>query len=196
VEDVAASVDLAARALGLAVVAVAGVIALTHWGVRRGRIPAFGTWSKTVRRLSDPVLRPIERNLVRRGGNPQDATLWLFAGAVVLGLLVVSGIRWLVGAIYGLGALGAASPRIWIATAIGWAFTVLIAALFVRVIAGFLGASPFSRWMRAVGSLTEWLLGPIRRIVPPVGMIDLSPLVAYLVLIFARAVVLRLVAGA
>ena len=36
------------------------------------------------------------------------------------------------------------------------------------------------------------LIDPIRRLVPPVGMIDLSPMVAWLVLWIARGVVLRM----
>jgi YggT family protein len=36
--------------------------------------------------------------------------------------------------------------------------------------------------MRPFYALTDWLIEPIRRIVPPVGMFDLSPLVALIVL--------------
>ena len=34
--------------------------------------------------------------------------------------------------------------------------------------------------------LTDWLIEPIRRILPPVGMIDFSPLVAWLLLSLVR----------
>ena len=47
-------------------------------------------------------------------------------------------------------------------------------ALFVRVIASWLGISPYSAWMRPVMILTDWLIEPIRRILPPMGMIDFS----------------------
>jgi uncharacterized protein YggT (Ycf19 family) len=39
-------------------------------------------------------------------------------------------------------------------------------------------------------ALTDWIVDPIRRILPPLGMIDLSPLVAYFAL-----VALHLIAG-
>ena len=68
----------------------------------------------------------------------------------------------------------------------------LMAAILVRVIASWVGISPYSRWMRPVMALTDWLIDPIRRLMPPVGMIDLSPMVAWLVLWIARGVVLRL----
>ena len=40
--------------------------------------------------------------------------------------------------------------------------------------------------------LTNWLIDPIRRLMPPVGMIDLSPMVAWLLLWIARGVILRM----
>jgi YggT family protein len=44
--------------------------------------------------------------------------------------------------------------------------------------------------MRPVMALTNWLIEPIRRLLPPFGMFDLSPLVAYLVLLVARGMLL------
>jgi len=63
-------------------------------------------------------------------------------------------------------------------------------ALFIRVIASWLGVSPYSRPMRIIHGLTDWLLGPLRRVIPPFGMFDLTPLVAYLMLWLARSLVL------
>jgi YggT family protein len=76
--------------------------------------------------------------------------------------------------------------------AVGALFSLLMAAILVRVIASWFGISPYSRWMRPVMALTDWLIDPIRRLMPPVGMIDLSPMVAWLVLWIARGVVLRM----
>ena len=38
--------------------------------------------------------------------------------------------------------------------------------------------------------LTDWIIEPIRRILPPFGMIDFSPLVAWLVLTLVRGFVM------
>jgi len=186
---VAGYADLAARALALGLVAVAGVIAATHWAVRRRALQPFGSWPRTVRSLSDPMLRPIERRLVRAGGNPQDATYWLLGLAVVVGLLLITAVRWLFGLIQTLVGLGDARPGIWMGLVIGWAFTIVTAALFIRVIASWIGVSPYNRWMRAVHWLTDWLIVPIRRLLPARGLIDWSPLVAYLVLLLLRQLV-------
>jgi YggT family protein len=46
--------------------------------------------------------------------------------------------------------------------------------------------------MRPVMALTNWIVVPIRRILPPLGMVDFSPLVAWLVLSLLRSFVLSL----
>jgi YggT family protein len=46
--------------------------------------------------------------------------------------------------------------------------------------------------MRPVYALTNWLIDPIRRILPPVGIFDFSPMVAWLVLYVVRGFVLGL----
>jgi YggT family protein len=65
---------------------------------------------------------------------------------------------------------------------VGWTFAVLKIALFVRVISSWFRTSPYSPWIRWSFTLTEWLLRPLRQVVPAVGMIDITPIVAYFVL--------------
>ena len=62
-------------------------------------------------------------------------------------------------------------------------------ALIVRVIASWFGASPYRKWMRPVALLTDWILEPLRRVLPPFGPLDLSPLVAYFILWIAERVI-------
>ena len=189
---IAGALDSLVRYVVVAALAYAAVVALTHWAVRRRTIGPFGAWPRFVRRISDPVLLPLERRIVRMGGSPQDAPLWLLGGVIVAGLILVSLVRWLLGMAFGLAGLAGAGPRVWAQVAVGGLFSLLMAAILVRVIASWVGISPYSRWMRPVMVLTDWLIDPIRRLMPPVGMIDLSPMVAWLVLWIARGVVLRM----
>lgn len=189
---IAGALDSLVRYVVVAALAYAAVVALTHWAVRRHTIGPFGAWPRLVRRMSDPVLLPLERRIVRLGGSPQDAPLWLLGGVIVAGLILVSLVRWLLGMALGLASLAGAGPRIWAQVAVGGLFSLLMAAILVRVIASWFGISPYSRWMRPVMTLTDWLVDPIRRLMPPVGMFDLSPMVAWLLLWIARGVVLRL----
>ena len=189
---IAGALDTAVRWIVVAALAYATVVALTHWAVRRRTIGPFGAWPRFVRRISDPILLPLERRVVRLGGNPQDSPLWLLGGVIVVGLILVSLVRWLTGMVFSLTALAGAGPRVWLQIAVGALFSLLMAAILVRVIASWIGISPYARWMRPVMALTDWLIDPIRRLMPPTGMIDLSPMVAWLVLWIARGVVLRL----
>lgn len=189
---IASALDTVVRYVVVAALAYAAIVALTHWAVRRRTIGPFGAWPRFVRRISDPILLPLERRVIRLGGSPQDAPLWLLGGVIVVGLILVSLVRWLVGMAFGMATLAGAGPRAWLQVAIGALFSLLMAAILVRVIASWFGISPYSRWMRPVMVLTDWLIDPIRRLMPPVGMIDLSPMVAWLLLWIARGVVLRM----
>jgi YggT family protein len=75
-------------------------------------------------------------------------------------------------------------------------FTVFIIVIFIRILLSFLPMAPRSRWSRALYDFfhqsTEWFLGFFRRLIPPLGMFDLSPIVALLVLYIFRELVLTL----
>jgi YggT family protein len=184
------TLDTLARGIVVAALLYASVVALTHWAVRRRKIGPFGAWPRLVRRVSDPVVLPLERRVIRFGGNPQDAPLWLVGIVILGGLLLLSLVNWLLGMAGAVGALATASPRDWIRILVGWAFTLVMTALFVRVIASWFGVSEYRPWMRPLVFMTDWVIRPIRRILPPTGMIDFSPMVAWLVLLVARNLVL------
>ena len=171
--------------------AAAGVVALTNWAVVRGYLQPFGAWPRFIRGASDPLLKPIERKLLGRGGNPQSAPWWLFAIVLLGGLALLELSRWLVGMFFNLSYLGQAGPAAILRQLVNWTFQLLIIAIFIRVIASWLGGFRYSKWLRPVYLLTDWLVIPIQRRMPPFGMLDLSPIVAYLVLMVARWAVLQ-----
>jgi YggT family protein len=187
-----ATLDLAARTLVVAALVYASLVALTHWAVRRHRITPFGAWPRFIRRASDPVLLRLERRIIRAGGSPQDAPFWLVGVVIAGGLLLLTLVHWLAGFAATLGILAESGPRAWIRFLVGGLFTVLMIALVVRVISSWFGVSPYRPLMRPVMALTNWIVVPIRRILPPLGMVDFSPLVAWLVLSLLRSFVLSL----
>jgi YggT family protein len=73
-----------------------------------------------------------------------------------------------------------------------WTFTILKAAIVVRVISSWLPISPYSPWVRWSYALSEPILAPFRRIIPTLGGLDLSPIVAYIVLQLLEGLLLRL----
>jgi len=183
--------DTIARGVVVVVFLYAVLVATTQWAIRRRRLTPFGAWPRFVRRISEPVLLPLERRIIRAGGSPNDAPLWLLGIAIVSGLLLITLVRWLIGAVYEVGVLTQAPPRIWLIEAVSWLFRILMIALLVRVIASWLGVSPYSKWIRPFAVLTDWLLEPLRRVLPPMGPLDLSPMVAYFLLWIAQQALVR-----
>lgn len=75
-------------------------------------------------------------------------------------------------------------------------FTVFILLIFVRILLSFAPRPPITGVWRAlwdfVHQSTDWFLNIFRRIIPPLGMFDLSPIVAIIVLYIVRDLVLTL----
>ncbi len=185
--------DTAVRTLVIVALAYASVVALTHWAVRTRRINPFGAWPRSVRKISDPVLLRLEKRIIAAGGSPQNAPLWLLGLVIAAGLILVSLTNWLIGILAGLSAAVNGGPRVWLRLGVSAVFTILMAAILIRVIASWLGIGPYRSWMRPVVALTSWLIDPIRRILPPMGMFDFSPMVAWLVLYVVRGFVLGMI---
>ena len=185
--------DTAVRTLVIVGLAYASVVALTHWAVRTRRINPFGAWPRSVRKISDPVLLRLEKRIIAAGGSPQNAPLWLLGLVIAAGLILVSLTNWLIGILAGLSAAVNGGPRVWLRLGVSAVFTILMAAILIRVIASWLGIGPYRSWMRPVVALTSWLIDPIRRILPPMGMFDFSPMVAWLVLYVVRGFVLGMI---
>ena len=186
------ALDFAVRIIVLLALAFAATVALTHWAVRSRRINPFGVWPRLVRRVSDPVLLPLERRVISAGGSPQNAPLWLLGLVIGGGLLLLSLTQWLIGTAAGLVLLAQGGVRVWIQVLMSAVFTILMTAILIRVIGSWLGIGPYRKWMRPVYALTNWLIDPIRRILPPVGIFDFSPMVAWLILFVVRGFVLGL----
>ena len=183
---------LAARVVAGGIFFLALLVALTHWAVRAGKLQPFGAWPRFVRGWSDGLLRPLEQRIVKSGGNPQDASFWLVGIAVALGLGLIALVQWILEMVLQVMSMSDASPRYLLVVAVHYLFRILIAALFIRVIASWLNVSPYNRFMRIVYGLTSWLIDPIRRLLPAMGSLDFSPLVAYFLLYLAEGAVMGL----
>ena len=81
-------------------------------------------------------------------------------------------------------------PRGTVMMIVELAYRILFVALIVRIVATWFGMFRYSKWIRPFYLITDWIVQPLRRIVPPLGAIDLSPLVAMIVLNIARQILL------
>jgi len=174
---------------------LAAIVALGSWLVRTRRLSPFGALGRTLRSVTDPIVRPVERRLVRMGGNPTHAGGWLVVITAVAGIVLLSLAGWLVGTFQTAGAAASGGWRGTFRLIVDLAYRILLAALIVRVIAAWFGMFRYSRWVRPTYILTDWIVEPIRRVVPPLGAVDLSPLVAMMVLSILRQILLSMLRG-
>jgi YggT family protein len=69
-------------------------------------------------------------------------------------------------------------------TAVNVAFRVYVMLLIVRILLSWIPHNPYQPVIRFIYEVTEPYLAIFRRIIPPFGAVDLSPIVAFLVLDF------------
>ena len=161
------------------VAAALAVVFLLDWLARTRRISPFNPIARFFRSTVDPLLAPIERQVVRAGGLPTSAPWWALAAAVIGGILLITLLDLVRGWLVQLAFAAERGTGAVIVVAIVWALGIVQIALILRVIASWFRISEFRWWMRWAIRLTDPILRPLRRVVPQLGMIDITPLVAY-----------------
>lgn len=163
-------------------------IALVDWLARTRRISPFGPVPRFFRRFIDPLMAPVERRVVRSGGQPSAAPWWTLVFVVVGGILLVAVLNYL-GTMLVEFSYGVSSPARFGMLLVSWTLTLLRIALIVRVVSSWIQISPYSRWVRWSYPLTEWMLAPLRRVIPAFGPVDVTPIVAYLLLVLLASAI-------
>jgi YggT family protein len=157
---------------------VVAVICAFDWAVRTRRINPFNRVSRFFRGTVDPLMAPVERVIVRAGGVPSTAPWWALVAFAVFGIALISLLEFLGGVFYQI-AVVSGQPSQAPMLLLSWAFAFLKLALIVRVLSSWFPVSPYSKWVRWSYVLTDWLINPLRRVIPLLGMIDVTPIVAW-----------------
>lgn len=161
---------------------IIAVVAAVDWLVRTRKISPFGPLARFFRQHIDPLLEPVERRVIRAGGTPANAPWWALAGIVVLGIVLLALLDFVGGLVADVMVGVSEGPGGLVRLLIFWTFTVLRIAILVRVIASWLPMGLYSPWIRWSFTLTEPILRPLRRVIPPFRQIDLTPLIAFFAL--------------
>jgi len=181
----------------IAVILTVIVLTLLRFIANQADLNPFGWSSLTIRRLTDPFIMPVRRALVGLGVEAKYAPLVTILLAVLLGWfslqLVSSMANTLAGILTSLREHA-------IVPVIGYVLYGLISfyilLIFIRIVFSWGMVSYTNRVMRLLVNATEPLLGPLRRIVPPLGTFDISPLVAFIILwLFQAAIAGTLLRG-
>jgi YggT family protein len=176
--------DQVLGAIRFALAVIAGIFAVfcvIDWLVRTRRVNLFGPLARFSRSRIDPILEPIERKVVRAGGNPASAPLWALAAVVILRAEIL-------GLAFAVQNGTAGIFKLLVA----WTFDFLRIALLVRVVSSWLPISPYSRWIRWSYAVSEPILRPLRQVIPSMGPIDITPIIAYFLIGIIQGAVLRL----
>ena len=160
--------------------AVAAVAALVSYSVRTRRIQPFSPIAVFTRERIDPwLIAPMERRVLRAGGTPYSAPWWALALVIVGGLVLISAVGFIRDQLIIIGYMSQSGPGGLLRLLVGWTFGILRIALFARVISSWVGGSPYSKWWRWSFVITEPILAPLRRVIPTIGMFDITIIVAY-----------------
>ncbi len=149
----------------------------------------FGWPARTVRSLTDPFVNPVRRGLMRSGLEPKLAPLLTILIAALLGwfaIQLVWAVLFTVNGIVESLRLGA------VISLVGFTLYGLLAVfslmIFMRIVFSW-GVSSVNRVLRFLIRVTEPVLGPFRRLIPPLGMFDISPIVVLLLIsLFQQAI--------
>ncbi|MFI5256159.1 MAG: YggT family protein [Gemmatimonadales bacterium] len=187
-------IALAVLAHWLRVVLLAGgvvcaAVAAGDWAVRTRRLNPFSAIARFMRARVDPWLSGIERQVARTGGTAASVPWWALVAYVVCAALLIAaadGVGSLIVQAINARSLGATGLLL---LAVRWTFGFLQIALIVRVVASWLPRLAASRWLSWSFGATEWMLRPLRRVIPAFGVIDITPIVAYFALIIVEYLV-------
>ncbi len=158
----------------------------------------FGWMSRTIRRLTDGFVIPVRGALRGFGVDPKYAPLVVILLGILLGYFVLQLVETIAMTLAGLLVSVQAGKMV---SALGYILygliSIYILLIFMRIIFSWGMVSYSNRIMRLLVNATEPLLGPLRRIVPPLGRMDISPIVAFLILwLFQTAIAGTLLRGA
>ena len=153
-----------------------------------------------VRRLTDPLVNPIRRALAGFGVQPNVAPLITILLTILVGWFAMQLAESILNTAAGVLTSLTSGRRGALVALVGYLLYGLLSfytlLIFIRIIFSWGMVSSVNPVMRFLVSATDPLLLPLRRMMPPLGMFDLSPIVAFIILwLFQAAVVGTILRG-
>jgi len=171
--------------------AIVGVIllVLARVLVNYADMNPFSRTALNVRQFSDPLVNPVRRILISYGLDQKLAPFVTILIAILIGWLMLEMVSAVVFTVRGiLTSLLSGALRPLVGYILFGVLSVYSLFIVARIILSW-GMSLGSRTLRFLVRVTEPILGPFRRIIPPLGMFDISPIIVLLILqLFQRAI--------
>ena len=183
--------SLAALVWYAVVTIIFGIIALMllRLAVSYADVNPFSQLALMVRRLSDPLVNPVRSRLLGYGLDPKFSPLVTILVSILVGwffLQIVGNVLFTVD-----GVFTSLQHERFVAL-IGYLLYGMLAIyallIIMRVIFSW-GVSQVNPVMRFLVRATDPVLVPFRRLIPPIGMIDISPIIViFLLQLFQGAI--------
>ncbi len=169
--------------VGIVLLVVARVI------VNYADMNPFSRTAITIRRFSDPLVHPIRGILASYGVDQKFAPFVTILIAILIGWFLL---QLVVAVIFTLRGTITSLQRGSLSSLIGFILYGVLAVysllIIMRVIFAW-GLTYGSRFMRFLIRTTDPILVPFRRIIPPLGRFDISPIIVLLILqLFQNAI--------
>jgi len=146
------------------------------------RADFYNSISQFVVKLTSPVLRPLRKVIPGYRGVDLASLLlaWLLKAVELM----------LLGVLFGLG-LEPLAALVWaIPALIGLVISLFLFAILIRVILSWVNPDPYNPAVDLLNRLTDPILEPAQRLLPPISGIDLSPMVAMVALVLLEMLLL------
>lgn len=150
----------------------------------------FGWTSITLRRLTDGFVVPVRGALRQVGVDPKFAPLVVILVAILLAFFLVQLVTTIAMTVEGVITSAVSGAVVSVLGFILYGLiSIYILLIFMRIVFSWGMVSYGNRIMRFLVDTTEPLLGPLRRLIPPLGRFDISPIVAFFILWLFQAAI-------
>ena len=178
---------------GIVAIIIAGIVlVLLRSLFRRMDVNPFTWHAITVKRLTDPIVLPVRGMLVAMRVDPIVAPVIVIVVFILIGFFVIQVVNGFLNTVAGiLTAVSSGRPNAAVAI-LGYLLYALVGLyelmIFARIIMAWFVVS-YGKRMRFLIRTTEPLLAPLRRLIPLVGMFDVSPIIAFVILWVVQAAI-------
>jgi YggT family protein len=177
--------------MALAIAAIALIILRSIYNY--ADVNPFRRSAISLKRATDPMILPIRRLLVAFRLEPKVAPFIAILLIILIGYFIVqvtsSVLNTIAGILYAVTRGGPGFPMAIVGYIVFGLLGLYTLAIFMRIFLSWGALGYGNRWMRLLIRLTEPLMGPLRRRIRPVGMFDISPLIAFLILWVLQGIV-------
>lgn len=150
-------------------------IVLTRFVLQLARADFYNPISQFVLKATNPLLKPLRRIIPGYGGL-DVASLVLVVVLIMLKAVLILGIQ-VGGFPSGIGGQLVIYSLQELASLI---LNYVFWAVLIRVILSWVAPDPYNPVVRVIVQVTEPIMAPIRKLLPPMGGFDLSPLIVLL----------------